>query len=527
MDIYEKIIALAKRRGFIYPSYSIYGGEAGFYDYGPIGSLLKNNIENKWRQIYLMGEKFFEVATPVITPYKVLKASGHVDKFIDKIATCKKCKASFKIEEIKNGKCPICGGEVEEEEINLMFETSIGAKKQEQAFLRPETAQGIFVNFPFLHEFFRKKIPFGIVQIGKGFRNEVSPRQGILRLREFSMAEAEVFFDPKHKSHPSFESVKDKKINLLPAEGKEVEISIGEAVEKNIIGNEALAYYMAITNEFLLDVGVSREKIRFRQHSKDELAHYANECWDAEIFLSRFGWVECVGIADRAAHDLEAHMKATGIDMRIIDKTKKVKKVKIKVKMDKIGKVFKERAKKIKEALENIKIIKDRVIVEIDGEEIEISNEFFEIEEGEDYRRYIPHVIEPSYGIDRILYSILEHNYREIKKEGENYILLSLPSSIAPIKAGVFPLVARDGLPDIAREIEEQLRKNGIMALYDEKGSIGRRYARMDEIGTPFCITIDYQTKEDNTITIRFRDTTEQIRLNKKDAVDWIKERIK
>ena len=525
MDVYEKVMALARRRGILYPSYSIYGGEAGFYDYGPIGSLIKNNIENEWRNFYLMREKFFEISTPEITPYNVLKASGHVDEFIDKIATCKKCKKSFKIEELKDGKCPLCGGEVEKGEINLMFETAIGAKKKEKAFLRPETAQGIFVNFPFIYEFYRKKIPFGIVQVGKGFRNEVSPRQGILRLREFSMAEAEIFFDPENKKHPCFSKFKKKKLKLLPAGKEEIEIEVGEAVRKKIIGNEALAYYIALTHEFLIKVGIDENKIRFRQHEKYELAHYANECWDAEIFLQRFGWVECVGIADRAANDLQAHMKVSNVNMYAI-REKKVKKYKIKPKMEKIGKKFKEKAVKIKKALEEANLINKKAIIGIDGEKIEIDEEFFDLEEVEEYEKYIPHVIEPSYGIDRIFYSILEHNYKEIEKEGEKYTLLSLPPSIAPIKVGVFPLVSKDGLPEIAKEIEKMLRKNNIMCFYDEKGSIGRRYARMDEIGTPFCITVDYQSKEDNTVTIRFRDTTEQIRINIKDIPNWIKEKI-
>ncbi len=526
MDVYEKIMALARRRGILYKSYAIYGGEAGFYDYGPIGSIMKNNIENEWRNFYIIKERFYEISTPSITPYDVLKASGHVDEFIDKIATCKKCGRSFKVEELKDGKCPICGGDVEHGEMNLMFETYIGAKKKDKAFLRPETAQGIFVDFPFLYEFFRKKIPFGVVQIGKGFRNEVSPRQGVLRLREFSMAEAEIFFHPENKRHENFEEYKDRKLRLLPAGMDEMEMGLEEAVKRGIIGNEALAYYMALTHEFLTKVGIDENKIRFRQHEKDELAHYANDCWDAEIFMQRFGWVECVGIADRAAHDLMAHMKATGVNMYASGE-KKVKRKKIKPKMDKIGKEFKAKAMKVKEALEKGVVKNGKVEIELDGEKIELDEQFFEVEEVEEQEKYIPHVIEPSYGIDRIFYAVLEHNYKEMKKEGENYVVLSIPPSIAAIKAGVFPLVAKDGLPEIAKEIEAELRKNRIMAFYDEKGSIGRRYARMDEIGTPFCITVDYQTKDDDTVTIRFRDTTEQIRIERNAIVKWIEERIK
>lgn len=533
MDVYEKVMAMAKRRGFIYPSYEIYGGEAGFYDYGPLGSLMKNNIENIWREFYIIGERFFEISTPSITPYRVLKASGHVDEFIDEIATCKKCNQSFKAEELKDNKCPICDGEVERGKLNLMFETFIGAVKKDKAFLRPETAQGIFVDFPLLYEFFRKKIPFGVVQIGKGYRNEVSPRQGIIRLREFSMAEAEIFFKPDEKKHEKFKDIENEVVRLFPAGKEEMQISIKEAVDKGIVGNEALAYYIILTKKFLVSVGIDENRLRFRQHEKEELAHYANECWDAEIYSDRFGWVECVGIADRAAYDLKSHMDYTSIDMRVFEKfdePKKEKKRIVKAKMDKLGKVFRGDAKKIKDAIEKISIEKkEKIKLRIDGKEYEIGEEFYEIEEREETisgRKYIPHVIEPSYGIDRIFYFILEHNYREIEKEGERYVILSLPPYISPIKAGVFPLVNRDGLPKIAKEIEEDLRKNRILAIYDDRGSIGRRYARMDEIGTPYCITVDYTTLKDDTVTIRFRDTAEQIRMDRKNIPKWIKERI-
>ncbi|MEM1514153.1 MAG: glycine--tRNA ligase [Candidatus Thermoplasmatota archaeon] len=528
-DIYEKIMAMAKRRGFIYPSYEIYGGEAGFYDYGPLGCLMKNNIENEWRNFYVINEGFYEISTPIITPFAVLKASGHVDEFIDEIGYCKKCEINFKVEELKNEKCPICGGDVIRSEVNLMFETAIGRKK-EKAFLRPETAQGIFVDFPFLYEFSRKKIPFGIVQIGKGFRNEVSPRQGMIRLREFSMAEAEIFFDGENKRHEKFKEFENEELNIF-YEGKEEKIKLKDAIGK-IFGNEAIAYYLALTKRFLIKVGIDEKKIRFRKHAKDELAHYANECWDAEVYSSRFGWVECVGIADRCTYDLQAHMKATGVDMhamRMLDKPVKVKKKVVKLKMENLGKVFKEKAKIIREKLDGIEF-NGKLSIEIDGEKYEIGEEFYEIVEKEEnvyLRKFLPHVIEPSYGIDRIFYFIIEHNYIEKEKEGEKYVILSLPPNIAPIKAGVFPLVAKDGLPEIAKEIERDLRRNKIMCFYDESGSIGRRYARMDEIGTPFCITVDYQTKDDDTITIRFRDTSEQIRIKKEEAVKWIEERIK
>lgn len=530
MDVYEKIISLAKRRGFLYPSYEIYGGVAGFYDYGPLGIILKNRMEEVWREYYVLKEKCFEIATPVITPYALLKASGHVDEFTDEIGTCTACGLSVKVEDLKDGMCPACGGAVERGTLNLMFETHIGAKKKDKAFLRPETAQGIFVNFPVLYEFFRKKMPFGIVQIGKGFRNEVSPRQGIIRLREFSMAEAEVFFEPDNKLHPRFHEVKDEILHLVSEDG-DSEMTAGEALEKGVIRNEALAYYMVITKKFLERVGVDIAKLRFRQHRRDEMAHYANDCWDAELHSERFGWVECVGIADRSAYDLTAHMRATGTDMRAFrkyDEPQKIRRRVVMPRMDVLGKKFKGKAKKIADELRKCEVSENvsTITLDVEGETVELDETFFSIEEVEETvsgEKFVPHVIEPSYGIDRIFYFVLEHNYREVEKENETYVVMRLPPSLAPIQAGVFPLVNKDGLPDIAREMERELRDAGIMAFYDEGGSIGRRYARMDEIGTPFCITVDYQTKDDDTVTVRYRDTTEQVRIQRNSVAEWLK----
>jgi glycyl-tRNA synthetase len=263
------------------------------------------------------------------------------------------------------------------------------------------------------------------------------------------------------------------------------------------------------------------------------MAHYAHDCWDVELFSQRFGWVECVGIADRSAYDLSAHMKATGVDMRAFkkyDEPKHIKTKAIKPYVEKIGKKYKNKTKKIIEELHNIEITNDMdiITVNVDGEKIELTSEFFiveEVDEAQTGKKYLPHVIEPSYGIDRIFYFTLEHNFHEHKTEDE-YTILSLPPSMAPIKTGVFPLVNKDGLPQIAKEIEESLRSNKILAFYDEGGSIGRRYARMDEIGTPFCITVDYQTKDDNTVTVRFRDSAKQIRISKSDINAWITERV-
>lgn len=546
-DVYEKIMMLAKRRGFIYPSFEIYGGVAGFYDYGPLGAQLKNNIENLWRSYFVLKDKCVEISTPTITLYDVLKASGHVDEFTDLTVNCKKCRQSYKVEDIidegisvekaireNKVKCPVCGTVLKNiYPVNLMFSTQIGVGNSRDAFLRPETAQGIFIDFHLLYRYARERLPFGVVQVGRGYRNEISPRQGMIRLREFSMAEAEVFFDPKSKVHPDFDKVKNKKIKLFDNK-KEIEISLEKAVKNKVINNQALAYYMYLTQDFLLSAGVDPKKFRFRKHTSNELAHYATECWDAEVFSERFGWVECVGIADRSAYDISSHIEATGVDMyalRKYDKPRVVVVKKIIPKMDKLGPLFKNKAGEIKKLLEKMEVKNtDKISVKIDDKTVDIPRECYEIKmvkEKKAGEKFIPHVIEPSFGIDRILYCILEHNYVETRKKDEEYRLLKLHPFIAPIKAGVFPLVNDEKLIRIAREIDDTLRKSGIITYYDESGTIGRRYARMDEIGTPFCVTVDHDTLKDESVTIRDRDTTKQDRISIKKIEGYVKERIR
>jgi len=545
-DIYDKIMMVAKRRGFIYPSFEIYGGIAGFYDYGPLGSQLKNNVENLWRRFYLLKDNCIEITTPTITLYEVLKASGHVEEFTDLTIDCSRCKCSYKVEDIiekgltvelaikeKRIKCPTCGSTLHDAyPVNLMFTTTIGIGEGKKAFLRPETAQGIFTNFHLLYQYNRKKLPFGVVQIGKGYRNEISPRQGILRQREFSMAEAEIFFDPKDKTHPYFDTIKDKQLYLFDNE-KEWKMSVADAVKKKIINNQALAYYIYLTQDLLLSAGVDPKKFRFRKHAVDELAHYATECWDAELYSERFGWVECVGIADRSAYDLNAHIISSSVDMyalRPLEEPREVKVKKIVPKMNILGPRFAGKAGKIKEQLEKMDgpSIK-KISLTIDGESIDIPKDCYdivEVKEKQSGEKFVPHVIEPSYGIDRILYFLLEHNYIEEKKKEEVYTILKLNPWVAPIKVGVFPLISDDALVRIAKEIDVTLRNQGIAAFYDESGTIGRRYARMDEIGTPFCITVDHDSLNDNKFTVRDRDTTNQERKKIQDIASYIKQKI-
>lgn len=545
-DIYDKIMMLAKRRGYIYPSFEIYGGVAGFYDYGPLGSQLKNNVENLWRSFFLLKDNCIEINTPTITLHDVLKASGHVEEFTDLTVDCEKCKRSYKVEDIiddnisvekaikeDNIKCPTCGKKLRDAHpVNLMFSTTIGAGEGRAAFLRPETAQGIFTNFHLLYRYNRERLPFGVIQIGKGYRNEISPRQGMLRLREFSMAEAEVFFDPEDKKHHNFDSVKDKELFLFDNE-KEFKISLEEAVNKKIINNQALAYYMYLTQDFLLSAGVDSKKFRFRKHGSGELAHYATECWDAELNSMRFGWIECVGIADRSAYDLNAHIDSTNVDMYALKKFAEPKVVKVKKivpKMNVMGPLFKDKAGKIKDLLEKIDV-KDtkKISIEVDGETVEIPENCYEIVETKEKmmgEKFVPHVIEPSFGIDRVVYFLLEHNYAEIKKKGEEYRILKLTSQMAPIKVGVFPLIGDKKLVYIAKDVDKNLRNAGIETYYDDGGTIGRRYARMDEIGTPFCITVDHDTLEDNTVTVRDRDTTQQERMKLEQLVSYFQKRL-
>ncbi len=567
MDIYDSVIELAKRRGFIWNSFEIYGGTAGFYDYGPLGAMLKRRIENIWRDIYVINEGYYEIEVPTIGIEDVFVASGHVGGFSDPLTECVKCHESFRADHLvedvasnpdtltpdelsviikeNNIKCPDCGGELGGVyEFNLMFSTSIGPGSKRVGYLRPETAQGMFVDFPRLLRFYREKLPFGVTQIGKAYRNEISPRQGVIRLREFTQAEAEIFVDPRDKSHPRFDSIRDYALILYsdPAQssGKDqIEMSLGEAVDLGIIAHQFLAYALAMTHQFLVRVGVSPERMRFRQHMKDEMAHYAIDCWDAEILSDRFGWVEIVGIADRTDYDLNAHSRVSKTDLSVYveyDEPRVVEKVVVKPDMGKIGPAFKGKAKAVMDALksmdagnEDFSKSNEMISIQVDGEQVDIPPDMYEIQQVTETihgENIVPHVIEPSFGIDRIIYAVLEHAFREeevqgedevqgkdkVKSEDEGRIVLGLKSEVAPVQAAVLPLLTREELIGPARKIESALKHKGVMAAYDDSGTIGRRYRRNDEIGTPYSITVDYDTLEDGTVTIRDRDSMKQVR---------------
>ncbi|MDY6964735.1 MAG: glycine--tRNA ligase [Halobacteriota archaeon] len=539
MDRYEKVLELARRRGFLWPSFEIYGGMAGFYDYGPLGTLLKRRIEENWRRLYIINEGFFEIDSPTLNPEEVFIASGHVEGFTDPVVKCVKCRGVFRADHLieeedvltrektseliekLNVKCPECGGGLGSiDEVTLMFKTSIGMKRP--GYLRPETAQGIFIDFNRLLRFYRGHLPFGVIQVGRAYRNEISPRQGVIRLREFTLAEAEVFVDPRDKFHPKFGEVKDFALTLFPMDQKEREMAIGEAVKSGIVANEFIGYFMVRTYEFLVGIGISSDKLRFRQHLKDERAHYATDCWDAEAYSERFGWVEVVGIADRTNYDLSSHSSISQIDLNVLvpyDEPKTVERLVVKPDMRKIGPLFKEKAGKILDSLKELnseELKEDPIEIEVDGEAISIEKSLISTEVVEEIvagENIIPHVVEPSYGIDRIFYILMEHAFYEEEVEEEMRTVMRFPSEISPIRVAVLPLLSREELIARAEEVVSILKAKNLMVDYDESGTIGRRYRRQDEVGTPYCITIDYETLEDDTVTLRDRDTMKQERI--------------
>lgn len=549
-DVFENVMELAKRRGFIWPTSECYGAVAGFIDYGPLGAMMKRRIENIWREFYVIREGYYEIECPTIAQEAVFIASGHVAGFADKMCQCPHCKEFLRADHVAEGggvqnastmkneelaaalagcKCLACEeviGNVEVFGFNLMFKTMIGPGSQRTGYLRPETAQGMFVDFSRLLRFYRDKLPFGAVQIGKSYRNEISPRQGMIRLREFTQAEAEIFVHPAEKNcHPRFKRYADYKMPLLTWVQQQkcedaVTLSMREAVDKGVIANEYLAYYVALTHEMLVSIGIRPERLRFRQHLPDERAHYATDCWDAEILSDRFGWVETVGLADRTDYDLKAHAKESGTPMTVFiqyDEPKKVPRRRIIPNMGVLGKQYRNKAKAIFDALAVSTPTADGADVVVDGEKIHIPANLFEVRDeiidvrGEDI---IPHVVEPSYGIDRMCYAVLEQAYDEDTADGEKRVVMRFSPKVAPVQVAVFPLMTRDGLEEIADTITRTFHKHGIMAEYDDSGAIGRRYRRQDEIGTPFAVTVDYDTKENNTVTLRDRDSMKQVRIS-------------
>lgn len=537
------LMSVCKRRGFIWPSFELYGGVAGMYDYGPLGCALKNNIVEVWRSIYKGREGFVEIDSETVNPREVFKASGHLDNFSDLITYCQECQAPYRadhmvkdfydnpdvltpkqLEEafVKHGiKCPACGGALGPvDEFNLMFRTNIGPGNARVGYMRPETAQGIFVNFPNLYRYNREKLPLGVLQTGRSYRNEIAPRQGMIRMREFNQMEVELFVDPEDKDWSRFHEIENESIDLIPNITLELTtMTVKEAVDNGVIANRVLAYFVYTTKQLLIRLGIDPKRLRFREHEKDEMAHYAADCWDAEVLLS-YGWTEIVGIADRGSWDLSRHSEFSGADLshfKRYDEPRETEVEKIMPNGKVLGPIYKGKAKAISDAISSspTSAIKDgKLTINVDGEEIVLGNEFFEVKKVKEKvtgDRVIPHVIEPSHGLDRIFYSVLEHAF-EYDAE-KDYTVMRLAPVVAPIKVGVFPLMEKDGLDALAKEIYEKVHTSRVEAYYDGSGTIGKRYARMDEVGTPWCITVDYDTLQDRTVTIRDRDTTEQKRI--------------
>ena len=488
----DEMAAFCKRKGFAYPSSEIYGGIAGFYDFGHLGVELKNNIKKEWWKTFVQQrEDIVGIDGSIITNPIVWKASGHVDGFTDFLVDCKKCGSRFRgdnliedklkistagmpIDEIAKEmarhkiKCTKCGNELSEpKRFNLMFSTNVGPVQSSSsvAFLRPETAQLIFANFKLVQENARLKLPFGIAQIGKSFRNEISPRDFLFRMREFEQMEIEYFVhSEKQDECHKIGDVLDYELNVLSAElqkqnKKMQKMTIKECLNKKIIRTKWHAYWLAMMHKWFFDLGADADKFRIRQHVKGELSHYALDTWDLEYEFP-FGWKELQGLSNRADFDLKQHMGHSKSDLTIFDEETK--------------------------------------------------------------KKILPHVIcEPSQGVERafLVFMFDAYNY----DESRDNVVLKLHPKLAPVKIGVFPLVSNKAdLVKKAKDVYDELRKEWA-CIFDVSGSIGRRYSRADEIGVYACITVDFESLEDESATIRSRDTTEQVRVKIKDLKEILK----
>ena len=467
---YEDVMKLALERGFYFPSCEVYGdAQAGFWEYGPSGVSLKNKFLELWRRELIRRDGMLEIDGSQIMSKSVFEASGHLGNFADPIIKCTKCKSTFRadrtIVEISNVeipesadleefdkaisqnniKCPKCKGDFERtKKFNMMFRVGIGPE-EEEAYLRPETCQSIFVDFPRLFKTMRGKLPLGIAQVGKSFRNEISPRQSLLRLREFYQAEIEVFCNPDRLDDvEKFAEIEDTIIRVQ-TDSDPVAMTCKQAVESGVIPNKFVAYYLGILTEFYEKTGIDISKSRFRKLGEKEKAFYAAVAFDFEVETT-IGWLELVACNYRSDYDLSSH------------------------------------AKKSKEKFEVM----------------------------DDEQKVLPHVFEISMGIDRSLYTILEHSLQD-DKEHER-IVLSLRPYLSPVHVGVLSLVKKDGLKEKTDEIYLKIKRK-FDAFLDHSGAIGRRYRRLDEIGAPFVITVDHQTLEDQTVTVRKRDSMEQSRI--------------
>ena len=474
-------------KDFVYgPEPELYSPVAGFYSYGLVGKAMKNNLENTIRKVFTQNN-FYEVEYPLVTPEIVWKASGHLDGFNDPVIICSKCKSSFRADKLIEEKtgiaadsfgnekliatikdkeitCPSCKGRFNLEILrhSLMMKTTIG--KDTTAYNRPETATTTYLPFKHYVNFFRGKLPFTVFQIGKAFRNEISPRQHLLRQREFVQAEAQMFLSEEMKKN--FELFDEAKKDAIPLWNEEAQkkgltpkmVTLEDALKNKYLKNQAYAWCINLAYKLFLSMGIPANKIRLRQHHADEKAFYADDAWDLEIELNSFGWTECCGIHDRTTYDLTQHAKFSKQELNV--------------------------------RLEDGKVI-------------------------------VPHVIEIAFGVDRPFYALLDLAFFRRDTDAQRTVL-SLPPRIAPIQVGVFPLIKKDGLPQKAKEVLAALKE--FRCYYDEAGSIGKRYSRLDAIGVPFCLTIDHDTLKDDAITIIERDSLKQTRVKIKDLACKLEE---
>ncbi|OLD31873.1 MAG: glycine--tRNA ligase [Thaumarchaeota archaeon 13_1_40CM_2_39_13_2] len=480
---YDQIMQLALERGFYFPSCDIYSdAQAGFWEYGPSGVGLKTKFIELWRREFVRRDGMLEIDGSQIMSQSVFVASGHLSSFADPIVTCKKCKSIFRADKliaeltsivvpesadlaefdkvISENKvpCPKCKGDFDQvRKFNMMFKVGIGPES-EPAYLRPETCQSIFVDFPRLFKTMRGKLPIGIAQIGKSFRNEISPRQSLLRLREFYQAEIEVFCNPnKLDDLERFSEIKNTKINILV--GNDIKkMTCQEALESKILPNKLVAYYLGLLVEFYQKTGIDTNKSRFRKLGDKEKAFYATTAFDFEVETT-IGWLELVACNYRSDYDLKSHGNISKEKFEVLDNDTKV----------------------------------------------------------------LPHIFELSMGIDRSLYTILEHSLMEDKQNDR--IVLSLKPYLAPVHIGILSLVKKDGLAEKAEEIFSKIKRK-YDAFLDHSGAIGRRYRRLDEVGAPFAVTIDHQTLQDDTVTIRSRDSMSQERIKISDLDSHIAKAI-
>ncbi len=479
----EEMATFCKRKGIVYPSADIYGGLNGFFDFGPLGVEIKNNIKQSfWKKFVHQRDDVVGIDGSIVTNPKVWEASGHVDCFEDILVECKKCKSRFRADHLiedalniqvehlsseemnkiiieKELSCSKCGTKEwgEPKKFNLMFSTQVGPVGGNMSYLRPETAQLIFTNFKLVMDNARMKLPFGICQIGKAFRNEISPRDFMFRSREFEQMEIEFFTHPDKKDDcPDVKDYLKRKVKVLTATSQEAneshkETTVEMMIENNIIGKWH-AYWLMQMYDWFLEMGIKEENIRFREHLKDELAHYAGACFDIEYHFP-FGWKEIHGNADRKQFDIKQHIEHSRKDLSVFDEESK--------------------------------------------------------------QKVVPYVAsEPSQGVDRAFLAFLFDAYDDDKERGN--IVLNLSSKLSPYKVAVFPLVNKEGIPELAKDVHKALSER-FNCLYDRGGSVGRRYARNDEMGTPYCITVDFDSLTNKDVTIRDRTSTKQIRVDIED----------